>query len=152
MIKVEVTIPENLEAEFLTDRLNRCLHLLDSARGPVYEAALIKMFKEAKIIEQTPRVLCTLDKEGIFEICDDNINAHFYPTAFKTVKILISMWGDDFHKYLRKSLNRCVPDPLDAYEAVCRELGFKNEEIDGKRYFVQKDGKGNIIWKHEITE
>jgi hypothetical protein len=150
MIKVEVTIPENLEEEFLTDRLNRYLQILVPGY-PCLPAALRKMFKEAKITEQTPRVPCTLDKEGIFEICDDNINAHFYPTAFETVKILINMAGDDFHKYLRKSLNRCVPDPLDAYEAVCRELGFKNEEIDGKRYFVQRDGKGNIIWKQELT-
>ena len=148
MIKVEVTIPENLEEEFLTNRLHRYLQIL-VPEHPGLPAALIKMFKGAKITEQTPRVPCTLDKEGIFAICDDNINAHFYPVAFEKVKILISMWGDDFHKYLRKSLNRCVPDPYDAYEAVCSELGFKNEEIDGKRYFVQKDGKGNIIWKQE---
>jgi hypothetical protein len=150
MIKVEVTIPENLEEDFLTDRLNSFLQIW-VAGYPGLPATLRKMFKEAKIIEQTPRVPCTLDKEGIFEICDDNINAHFYPKAFETVKILINMGGDDFHKYLRKSFNRCVPDPLDAYEAVCRELGFKNEEIDGKRYFVQRDGKGNIIWKQELT-
>jgi hypothetical protein len=150
MIKVEVTIPANLEEDFLADRLNRRLQIW-VAGYPGLPATLRKMFKEAKIIEQTPRVPCTLDKEGIFEICDDNINAHFYPAAFEKVKILISMWGDDFHKYLRKSLNRCVPDPYDAYEAVCRELGFKNEEIDGKRYFVQRDGKGNIIWKQELT-
>lgn len=148
MIKIEVTIPENLEEDFLTDRLNSRLQIW-VAGYPGLPATLRKMFKEAKITAQMPRVPCTLDKEGIFEICDDNINAHFYPKAFETVKILISMCGDDFHKYLRKSLNRCVPDPLDAYEAVCRELGFKNEEIDGKRYFVQKDGKGNIIWKQE---
>lgn len=148
MIKVEVTIPENLEEEFLTDRLNRRLQIL-VPEYPGLPATLRKMFKEAKITEQTPRVPCTLDKEGIFEICDDNINAHFYPRAFETVKILINMAGDDFHKYLRKSFNRSVPDPIDAYEAVCRELGFKNEEIDGKRYFVQRDGKGNIIWKQE---
>lgn len=150
MIKIEVTIPANLEEDFLADRLNRRLQIW-VAGYPGLPATLRKMFKEAKIIAQTPRVPCTLDKGGIFEICDDNINAHFYSTAFEKVKILISMWGDDFHKYLRKSLNRCVPDPLDAYEAVCRELGFKNEEIDGKRYFVQKDGKGNIIWKQELT-
>lgn len=150
MIKVEVTIPENLEEDFLTDRLNSFLQIW-VAGYPGLPATLRKMFKEAKITEQTPRVPCTLDKEGIFEICDDNINAHFYQKAFETVKILINMAGDDFHKYLRKSLNRCVPDPLDAYEAVCRELGFNNEEIDGKRYFVQKDGKGNIIWKQELT-
>ena len=148
MLKIEVTIPENLEEKFLIDRLYSCLQILVPTY-PDLPAALRKMFKEAKITEQTPRVPCTLDKEGIFAICDDNINAHFYPVAFEQVKILISKWGDDFHKYLRKSFNRCVPDTLDAYEAVCNELGFKNEEIDGKRYFVQKDGKGNIIWKQE---
>lgn len=151
MIKIEVTIPDNLEEEFLSDRLNKCLEILVLKR-PVLRSALCKMFKEAKITEQSPRVPCTLDKGGIFDICDDNINAHFYPEAFARVKLLINMWGDDFHKFLRKSLLRNVPDPYDAYEAVCNELGFKNEEIDGKRYFVQKDGKGNIIWKQEITE
>ena len=151
MLKIEVTIPENLEEEFLTDRLYSCLQILVPTH-PGLPAALRKMFKAAKITEHIPLGPCTLNKKGIFDICDDNINAHFYPTAFEKLKILISMWGDDFHKYLRKSLNRCVPEPLDAYEAVCRELGFKNEEIDGKRYFVQRDGKGNIIWTHEITE
>lgn len=148
MLKIEVTIPDSLAEDFLSDRLNRCLQIL----APTYNdlpKVLRKMFKEAKIVEQTPSVPCTLDKEGIFEICDDNINAHYHSVAFEKVKILINLWGDDFHKYLLDSLRRCVPNPIDVYEDVRRELGFKLTEIDGKRYFVQQDGKGNVIWKQE---